>query len=114
MTALQLSGGQKQMIGTAKNATLPACLIRRAAERSNPMSGPELDEMSRGQRQKSDTTRTQLAFVEGVFLALLKLLEQYAPTWYTEEHHNQAVAALRVLQESRPLTKEAARSKKAG
>jgi hypothetical protein len=26
---------------------------------------------------------------------LFKLLEEYAPTWYTEEHHNRAVAALR-------------------
>ena len=25
---------------------------------------------------------------------LFKLLEDYAPTWYTEEHHNRAVAAL--------------------
>ena len=26
---------------------------------------------------------------------LFLLLEDYAPTWYTEEHHNRAVAALR-------------------
>ncbi len=25
---------------------------------------------------------------------LFQLLEDYAPTWYTEEHHNKAVAAL--------------------
>ncbi len=25
---------------------------------------------------------------------LFELLEDYAPTWYTEEHHNRAVAAL--------------------
>jgi hypothetical protein len=25
---------------------------------------------------------------------LFQLLEEYAPTWYTEEHHNLAVAAL--------------------
>jgi hypothetical protein len=25
---------------------------------------------------------------------LFQLLEEYAPTWYTEEHHNKAVAAL--------------------
>ena len=78
------------------------------------MSDPESDEMSRGQRQKSDVTQTQLAFVEEVFLGLFKLLEQYAPVWYTEEHHNRAASALRVLQAPRPLTKEAARSQKAG
>ena len=25
---------------------------------------------------------------------LFELLEEYAPVWYTEEHHNKAVAAL--------------------
>lgn len=30
------------------------------------------------------------AVLEELFL----LLEDYAPTWYTEEHHNRAVAAL--------------------
>ena len=78
------------------------------------MSGPEFDEMSRGQRQKSDASQTQISFVEQAFLELFKLLEQYAPVWYTEEHHNHAAAALRVLQEPRSLAKEAARSQKAG
>jgi hypothetical protein len=77
------------------------------------MSDPESDEMSRGQGQKSDVTQTHPAFAEGVFLELFKLLEQYAPVWYTEEHHNRAASALRVLQAPRPLTKEAARSQKA-
>lgn len=63
--------------------------------------------------QKSDVSQTQLAFVEEVFLELFKLLEQYAPAWYTEEHHNRAASALHVLQAPRPLTKEAARSQKA-
>ena len=33
---------------------------------------------------------TAHAVLEELFL----LLEAYAPTWYTEEHHNRAVAAL--------------------
>ena len=78
------------------------------------MSDPEFDEMNRGQRRKFDATQTQLVLVEDAFLELLKLLEQYAPVWFTEEHHNQAAAALRVLEEPWPLTKEAARSQKAG
>ena len=77
------------------------------------MSDSESDEMSRGQRQKSDVTHTRLAFVEQVFLELFKLLEQYAPVWYTEEHHNRAVAALHVLQEAGLLAKEAGRSQNA-
>ncbi|HEX2661853.1 MAG TPA: hypothetical protein VHM93_03390 [Candidatus Acidoferrum sp.] len=44
---------------------------------------------------------------------MFELLEQYAPIWYREEHHNQAMAALRVIEERWPLTKEAARSQKA-
>lgn len=78
------------------------------------MSAPEFDEMSRGRRQKSDASQTQLSFVEEAFLELFKLLEQYAPVWYTEEHHNHAAAALLLLQKPRPLTKQAARSQKAG
>ena len=78
------------------------------------MSDLEFDEMSRGQRQKSDATQTRLSFVEEAFLELFKLLEQYAPVWYTEEHHSQAAAALRLLQEPRSLAKEAARSQRAG
>jgi hypothetical protein len=31
---------------------------------------------------------------------LVKLLEDYAPTWYTEEIHERAEAALRTLRES--------------
>ncbi len=29
-----------------------------------------------------------------VLQELFQLLEEYAPVWYTEEHHNRAVAAL--------------------
>ena len=63
------------------------------------MSEPEFDEWSGRHRKKSDISQMQLSFVAEVFLELFKLLEQYAPGWYTEEQHNRAVAALRVLQE---------------
>ena len=78
------------------------------------MSDSELDESSEGQREKS-VVRIELAGVAEVLRDLFNLLEQYAPTWYTEEHHNRAVAALRALGESRQVGKnEAARSQKAG
>jgi hypothetical protein len=32
---------------------------------------------------------------------LYELLEEYAPTWYSEELHHRAEAALRVLRDSR-------------
>jgi len=79
------------------------------------MNDSELDESSEGQREKSVALRIELAGVAEVLRDLFNLLEQYAPTWYTEEHHNRAVAALRVLEESRRVGKdEAARAQKAG
>ena len=79
------------------------------------MNDSELDESSEGQREKSVALRIELAGVAEVLRDLFNLLEQYAPTWYTKEHHNRAVAALRVLEESRQVGKnEAARSQKAG
>jgi hypothetical protein len=32
------------------------------------------------------------------FLELFELLQEYAPVWYTEQHHNRASAAHRMLQ----------------
>jgi hypothetical protein len=79
------------------------------------MSDSELDESSEGQREKSAALRIELADAGEVLRELFNLLEQYAPAWYTEEHHNRAVAALRVLEESRRVGKnEAARFQKAG
>ena len=79
------------------------------------MNDSELDESSEGQREKSVALRIELAGVAEVLRELFNLLEQYAPTWYTEEHHNRAVGALRVLEASRQVGKnEAARSQKAG
>ena len=40
------------------------------------------------EEQRVPTTREVLE-------ELFQLLEEYAPTWYTEEHHNRAVEALR-------------------
>jgi len=79
------------------------------------MSDSELDGSREGQREKSAALRIELAGAAEVLRELFNLLEQYAPTWYTEEHHNRAVAALRVLEESRRVGKDkAARSQKAG
>jgi hypothetical protein len=69
------------------------------------MSDSELDESSEGQREKSDALRIELAGVAEVLRELFNLLEQYAPMWYTEEHHNRAVAALLVLESRGELTK---------
>ena len=79
------------------------------------MSDLESGEATRSRREQPDASPAQLESIAGVFRELFNLLEQYAPAWYTEEHHNRAVAALRVFDESRQVGKnEAARSQKAG
>ena len=79
------------------------------------MSDSVFQDLSGGQREKSEPFETGSGCVAEVFEQLFRLLEEYAPAWYTEEHHNRAVAALRVLEESRQVGKnEAARSQKAG
>ena len=76
------------------------------------MSDAESDEstcrLGGGNREKSETFQEQLAYVEEVFEELFRLMEQYAPAWYTEEHYNRAVIALRVLEQSRQFAKAAA------
>ena len=63
----------------------------------------------------SANCEAQLVFFEEAFREVFNLLEGHAPTWYTEEHHNRAVAALGALEKSRQLgNAEAARSQKAG
>ena len=72
-------------------------------------------EPSGDQREQSDAFQTRLAYSVEVLQELVNLLEQYAPTWYTEEHHRRALRALRGLEEARQLAKsKAARSQKAG
>jgi len=59
--------------------------------------------------------QAHFAFFVEAFREMFNLLEEHAPTWYTEEHHKRAVAALRGFQESRQLGKaKAARAQKAG
>jgi len=83
------------------------------------MSDAESDEstclLGGGHREKSETLQEQLAYVEEVFEELFRLMEQYAPAWYTEEHYNRAVIALRALEQSRQFAKAtAARSQGKG
>jgi hypothetical protein len=41
--------------------------------------------------------KAQLARVTDALAELYQLLEDYAPTWYSEHHHKKAESALRVL-----------------
>ena len=50
--------------------------------------------------QNVEGKRLQSAKVGDVFVELINLLEQYAPAWYTAEHHQRAIEALQVLRDS--------------
>jgi len=41
---------------------------------------------------------SQYEIVAEAFLELFELLEEYAPIWYTEDHHQRALTAWRILQ----------------
>lgn len=41
--------------------------------------------------------KLRLARAADVFAELYDLLEEYAPTWYTQHHHERAESALRLL-----------------
>lgn len=58
------------------------------------MSVERLDLADSHRKQNSELDASALTARE-VLEELFLLLEEYAPTWYTEEHHNRAVAALR-------------------
>lgn len=77
------------------------------------MSDCEPKDRDEGGHEKS-ALEAESGYVEEVFRELFNLLEQYAPVWYTEEHHSRALAALRALKEGRQAAKaEAARSQSA-
>ena len=52
-----------------------------------------------GRNAAADTVITSMdqhgtPTIQSALRELFELLEDYAPTWYTEEHHNRAIAAL--------------------
>ena len=51
------------------------------------------------QSGKSNAFQAQSMFTAAVLREIFNLLEQHAPAWYTEQHHDRAVVALRILDE---------------
>ena len=49
---------------------------------------------SRSRHVKLPETERRVPTTREALEELFQLLEEYAPTWYTEEHHDRAVAAL--------------------
>jgi len=54
---------------------------------------------------------SQFEIVAEAFLESFELLEEYAPFWYTEQHHKRALTACRILDKSK-ATRGATRSSK--
>jgi hypothetical protein len=54
---------------------------------------------------------SQFKIVAEAFLESFELLEEYAPVWYTEQHHKRALTACRILDKSK-ATRGATRSSK--
>jgi len=55
----------------------------------------------RGGGEKSERSLdSQFKIVAEAFLESFELLEEFAPIWYTEQHHKRALNALRILQKS--------------
>jgi hypothetical protein len=70
------------------------------------MSDHEFDEEdSRPERRQRSAQSgvqshpAQSVFVAAVLREFFNLLEEHAPMWYTEQHHDRAVVALRILDE---------------
>lgn len=53
------------------------------------------------QGDKQDSLEQKFVVVADAFSELFDLLEEYAPTWYTEQHHNRALEAHRILEKSK-------------
>jgi len=53
------------------------------------------------QGENSGSLEGKFKIVAEAFSELFELLEQYAPTWYTQQHHDRALAAQRLLQKSK-------------
>jgi hypothetical protein len=61
------------------------------------MAPDRFDEGSRTRRDQQETHDSEFTIVVQSFFELFHLLEEYAPVWYTEQHHNRAVVAQRLI-----------------
>ena len=68
-------------------------------------------ESKHGSGRSERQGETQRPSASEVLLELFNLLEQYAPSWYKEEHHNRAVAALDLPSKSTEPGKSANRKR---
>ena len=49
------------------------------------------------QSDKADACQAQSVFTAAVLREFFNLLEEHAPAWYTEQHHDRAMVALGIL-----------------
>ncbi len=61
------------------------------------MRSPKLEEQNPSQNTAISFEKPQPVDPSEVLAELFELLEEYAPSWYTEERHDRALSALRIL-----------------
>lgn len=61
------------------------------------MDSPRSDGQALSSNSHSSTFSSRFELIAGSFLELFQLLEQYAPAWYTEGHHDRALLAQAAL-----------------
>ena len=70
------------------------------------MLSPQFRQGPLSRSEQHELRKDEFKVVAEAFLELFELLEDYAPIWYTEQHHNRAVVVRRIL--LGPCDKEAA------
>jgi len=65
------------------------------------MNQNQVDEPEHSQGEQEESLNRKFKIVAEAFSELFELLEQYAPTWYTEQHHDRALAAHSVVEKSK-------------
>ena len=65
------------------------------------MNQQRMNKPALSQGEKENSCFSEFKIVAEAFLELFELLEDYAPAWYTQQHHSRALAAHRILQRSK-------------
>src|SRR5215831_12362315 len=93
---LQNSSEYCKLLDLQPSVSSPQPREPKEREGSNMVSWPfDGKALPRSGREKS--LDSQFKIVAEAFLESFELLEEYAPIWYTEQHHKRALTAWRIL-----------------
>ena len=89
-----------QTLGPSPFSSNPQPREPKEREGSNMIPWP-FDGKSLPRSGSEKSLDSQFEIVAEGFLELFELLEEYAPIWYTEDHHQRALTAWRILQKAK-------------